>query len=189
MIWKKTYRLYPLHHLICLGLLLMMCAGFTGCSGCSKSGSRSRYVAVSKQAAPEPVKNVPASPGNIVKMTRQDGVYHIPVYINGAQMYFIFDTGASFISISAAEAGHLYRLGLLTDSDVAGTAKLMDANGDITSGVVVMLKEVQIGNKVIHDVQATVMSGLNAPLLMGQSALERFGRISIDYNKGEISFE
>jgi aspartyl protease family protein len=65
----------------------------------------------------------------------------------------------------------------------------MDANGDISVGSLIILREVQIGNKVLHDVQATVMANQNAPLLMGQSALEKFGRISIDYEKGEISFE
>ena len=178
----------PMRLLIFMGLILMIITGLSGCSGCSKSGSRSRYIATSKQASPDTLNKIPDS-GNTVKMTRQDGVYHIPVSINGVPMFLIFDTGASFISISAAEAENLYRLGKLTDKDVAGTAKLMDANGEITSGVVVILRAVQIGNRVIDDVEATVMSGLNVPLLMGQSALERFGRISIDYNKGEISFD
>lgn len=188
MRYKRIVCPGPRWFLVYLGLMVVVITGLSGCSGCSKSGSRSRTIAASKQAVPDSVKKIPGS-GNTVKMTRQDGVYQIPVSINGVPMYLIFDTGASYISISAAEAGNLHRLGLLTDSDVAGTAKLMDANGDVSSGVVVILREVQIGNRVIHHVEATVQTGLNAPLLMGQSALERFGRISIDYNKGEISFD
>jgi aspartyl protease family protein len=38
-------------------------------------------------------------------------------------------------------------------------------------------------------VQASVVHNLQAPLLLGQSALNKFGKISIDYNNGEITFE
>jgi aspartyl protease family protein len=183
-----TKYLHALRLFLFIGLILMIITGLSGCSGCSKSGSRSRYIVTSKKLPADSLPTVSDS-GNTVKMTRQDGVYQIPVSVNNVPMYFIFDTGASFISLSAEEAAHLHRLGFLEESDVKGTAKLVDANGDISSGVVVNLREVKIGNKVIHDVEATVMSGINVPLLMGQSALERFGRISIDYNRGEISFE
>lgn len=42
-------------------------------------------------------------------MTKVNGVYQIPVLVNGAQMFFIFDTGASIISISNVEASFLFK--------------------------------------------------------------------------------
>jgi len=170
-------------------VLFLVGIGFCNCSGCSKSGTSSRYI---PKKNPSPVvltESLPDTAGNIVKMIKQDGVYHIPVSINGVSLYFIFDTGAGYICISSAEAESLYRQEKLTAEDVVGKASLMDANGDISEGIMINLREVQIGNKVLHDVQATVMGNLNAPLLMGQSALEKFGRISIDYEQSEISFE
>jgi aspartyl protease family protein len=104
-------------------------------------------------------------------------------------MYFIFDTGAGLISISVTEATSLYRQGKLTMDDIVGTADFTDANGDVSEGTVINLKEVKIGSKVLHDVKASVAGNLNAPLLIGQSALEKFGKISIDYQKNEITFE
>jgi aspartyl protease family protein len=176
-------------HLAILGVILFFSFGFAACSGCSKSGSESRYVYHKSQVPEISTENKADSTGNIVKMIKQDGVYHIPVSINGVSLYFIFDTGAGYISISASEAESLYQQGKLAQEDVVGRARLMNADGDISQGTMIILREVQIGNRILHDVKATVMANLNAPLLMGQSALEQFGRISIDYEKGEISFE
>jgi aspartyl protease family protein len=104
-------------------------------------------------------------------------------------MYFIFDTGAGMISISSVEATFLYKQGRLKDEDFVGKADFLDANGNISEDAIIVLKEVTIGNRTIRNIQASVVGNAKAPLLFGQSALEKFGKISIDYNKGEISFE
>ena len=43
-----------------------------------------------------------------------------------------------------------------------------------------ILREVKIGDAVLHNVDASVVHSQKAPLLLGQSALERFGTITID---------
>lgn len=113
----------------------------------------------------------------------------IPISINEVELYFIFDTGASLITISLTEAIFLYKNGKLQDDDFVGKANFIDANGDISEGTIINLKTVKIGKKIIYNIKASVVHNLNAPLLFGQSALEKFGKISIDYNKGEITFE
>lgn len=125
----------------------------------------------------------------VVKMEKKDGVYHIPVTINGANMTFIFDTGAGLISISNVEASYLYKQGKLTLEDIVGEANFIDANGDISVGTIIKLKEVTISNRTIYNVNASVVDNSQAPLLFGQSALEKFGRISIDYYNNTITFE
>ena len=122
-------------------------------------------------------------------MEKLNGVYQIPVTINGIPMFFIFDTGASIISISETEVNFLYKQGKLTQKDIKGTAKFSDANGDISEGTIIVLETVKIGDRVLHNIEASVVHNLNAPLLFGQSALGEFGKISIDYNRGEITFE
>ena len=104
-------------------------------------------------------------------------------------MFFIFDTGASVISISNIEASFLFKQGKLTEEDVKDTAQFSDANGDISVGTIINLKEITIGNKTLHNVEASVVNNSKAPLLFGQSALESFGKISIDYNKGVLIFD
>lgn len=125
----------------------------------------------------------------VVKMKKENGVYNIPVTINGANMTFIFDTGAGLISISNVEASYLYKQGKLTSDDILGQANFKDANGDISVGTIIRLKEVSISNRTIYNVQASVVDNSVAPLLFGQSALEQFGKISIDYQTGTITFE
>jgi aspartyl protease family protein len=158
----------------------------SGCSGCSNSGRKNRLYAESGRAR----NNSRKSNGtNVVKMEKENGVYLIPVDINGVSMHFIFDTGASLISISNTEAIFLYKQGKLKPTDILGKSNFVDANGDISEGTIIVLREVRIGNKVLTNVKASVVNNLEAPLLIGQSALENFGKISIDYGNNEITFE
>jgi len=125
---------------------------------------------------------------NIVKMRKEGGIYLVPVEINGVPMDFIFDTGASDITMSLAEALFLYRQNKLSDSDFRGVRQYQIADGSIAEGTIVILKTVKIGNRTLNNVEASIVHNLEAPLLMGQSALSRFGKITIDYNKAEITF-
>lgn len=126
---------------------------------------------------------------NKVIMTPMGGVYEIPIKINGVNMDIIFDTGASNISISETEVRFLWKQGKLDEDDILGSMQFKDATGKISEGTVINLRAVQIGNRVINDVEASVVHNSQAPLLLGQSALARFGKVTIDYNKNILSFE
>lgn len=123
-----------------------------------------------------------------VRMTKENGVYYVPITVNGLNLRFIFDTGASSILISSAEAAVMYRQGLITQDDILGQAQMEDASGNISTGAVVNLKEVEIGDLTLQNVEATVVDNMQAPLLFGQTALSKFGKVSIDYDHGYIEF-
>lgn len=125
----------------------------------------------------------------VVKMDPKNGVYEVPVEINGSNMFFIFDTGASDITISLTEATFLYKQGTLTDDDLLGTQQFQIADGSITEGSIINLKSVKIGNRTLKNVKASVVHNEQAPLLFGQSALALFGKVTIDYKNNEITFE
>ena len=76
-----------------------------------------------------PIETAPNGEKTTIKMQKFGGVYHIPVVINGTEMFFIFDTGASSISISNTEAYFLYKQGKLTKDDIVGEQDFIDANG------------------------------------------------------------
>ena len=85
---------------------------FSGCSGCSRSGRIK-----SKKSSDSSTVNTAPQSNNIkdntdgattIKMKRINGIYQIPVEVDGVPMSFIFDTGASSISISEVEALFLY---------------------------------------------------------------------------------
>lgn len=171
-------------------ILILLSVFLNSCSGCSKSGNRVRKLKEERKSENDFHYNEAKNPKGktLVKMIKNGGVYEIPTEINGIPMYFIFDTGAGIISMSNTEAGFLLKQGKLREEDVIGTANFIDANGDISVGTIIMLQSVKIGDRTLYNVEASIVDNLNAPLLMGQSALEKFGKISIDYSKNEIEF-
>lgn len=126
---------------------------------------------------------------NIIPMEYANGVYYLKVEVNDIPMKFIFDTGASIISISQAEAIFLYKQGTLTDEDFMGNVSFQDANGDVSENTIARLRKVKVGNFVLHNVEASIVPNQRAPLLLGQSALKQFGKISIDNSKHQLILE
>lgn len=116
-----------------------------------------------------------------LKMTEQGGVYTMPCLVNGLKLNFIFDTGASDVSISLTEALFMFKNGYLTEIDITGTEYYSIANGDIAEGTTILLKEVDIEGLKLHNVKASIVHNLDAPLLLGQSALRKLGRIEFNY--------
>ncbi len=123
-----------------------------------------------------------------IKMENEEGVNYVWIEINGLKLRFVFDTGASNISISPAEASVLYRQGTLNRNDILDIEYFQDATGRISEGTTINLRTVKIGDIVLKDVKATVVNNENAPLLLGQSVMERFGKIEIDNENGYINF-
>ena len=126
---------------------------------------------------------------SIIKMRNYNGIYKIPAQVDGIDLDFIFDTGASTLCLSDEEANTLRKLGKLTDADILGDTEGLIANGTLAKGTVVVLRAVRIGNKVLYNIPATITHGTNVPLLMGESVLSKFGKVTIDYSKGEITFQ
>lgn len=126
---------------------------------------------------------------SILQMESEGGVRFVWIEINGIRLRFIFDTGASSICISSAEASVLYRQGTLTRSDVLNKEYFQDATGKISEGTKINLREVKIGNMILDNVKATVVDNEDAPLLLGQTVLERFGNIEIDNINNKIIFK
>ncbi len=126
---------------------------------------------------------------NVLQMENQNGVKYVWIEINGIKLRFIFDTGASNICISPAEATVLYRQGTLRKEDILDTEYFQDATGKISEGTKVNLRTVKIGDKILENIEATVIDNVNAPLLLGQSVLENFGSIEIDNENGQIIFK
>lgn len=122
---------------------------------------------------------------NILPMERIGGVSYVTIEINKIPLKFVFDTGASNICISISEANVLYKQGSLTEEDIMGITNFQDATGQISEGMEINLREVKIGSQVLYDVRALVVDNDQAPLLLGQSALEQFGSIEID-NKNDL---
>lgn len=108
------------------------------------------------------------------------GTFEVPCSVNGLNLNMLFDTGASDVTISSVEANFMLKNDYLSVSDIKGKKYYQIANGDLTEGTVITLKEVKVGNAVLRNVDASVVKSQKAPLLLGQSVMERFGTITID---------
>lgn len=115
-----------------------------------------------------------------IKMKKINGVYVTPCKVNGLRLMFVFDTGASNVSISLSEALFMLKNGYLEESDLHGSSYSQIANGDIVKNTKVTIKEIVIGGIIIRDIDAIIIHELSAPLLLGQSAINKLGRIQLD---------
>lgn len=167
-------------------LLILLSAFLTSCNGCSKSG---KINGRGNNNFTHAASNDENNEANIIKMKSENGIYKIPVEINGSSMDFIFDTGASDITISDVEAVFLYKQGKLVEEDIVGSQQYQIADGSIAEGTVINLRTVKLGHRTLQNVKASVVHNSEAPLLLGQSALAQFGKVSINYEKNEITFE
>ena len=114
------------------------------------------------------------------------GTYEVPCTINGLPLKFIFDTGASDVSISSVEADFMLKNNYLKERDFRGTRKYLTADGTICDGAIICLREVKVGDVSLKNIEAAVVKNQQAPLLLGQSALERLGRITIDNESSKL---
>ena len=118
-----------------------------------------------------------------IKMQDERGVYTTPCIVNGLKLKFIFDTGASNVSISLSEALFMLKNGYLDENDLHGSSYSQLADGDIIENTSVNLRELEIGGIKIYDVEATIIHELSAPLLLGQSAIKQLGKIQLEGDK------
>lgn len=121
-----------------------------------------------------------------IPFDKENGICKVKCKINGLPLHFVFDTGASDVTLSMVEATFMMKNGYLTEKDVIGNQRYMDANGDVSVGTLINLKEVNFGGQSLTNVRASVVRNQKAPLLLGQSVLGRLGKIEIDNAKNVI---
>lgn len=178
-------KLYPFLVLIpCIIFALSSCAHKSGRHG--HDNNRSRTIIAKNQNSDRIERKVGGH--TKVSMRKEGGVYLVPIIVNGLNLDFIFDTGASSISLSSAEALVMLRQGQITQDDIVGQQQFKDATGGVSVGTIVLLRTVQIGDITLENVEATIVDNIQAPLLLGQTALAKFGKVTIDYNHNTIEF-
>ena len=120
-------------------------------------------------------------------MKKEGGVSIVPCKVNGLNLSFIFDTGASDVTISLTEASFMLKNGYLKKEDIIGSEKYLDATGNISEGIVINLREIEIEGLKLQNVKASIVKTLNAPLLLGQSALSKLGTIKLDLDRNQLT--
>lgn len=181
----RAYRLYAsdlttkkLYNELCLLQDKVISEQFNG-----KLGSVSEKTISSKSS-----RMINTSRNMVIKMKKMKGnTYLISCKVNGLPLDFIFDTGASSVTLSRKQATFMLKNGYLSKSDIIGTNAYQTATGDIAIGAVVKLKKIDINGLILNNVEASIINSDSAPLLLGQSALSRLGKIQIDYKNSTLT--
>ena len=88
--------------------------------------------------------------------------------------------------MSMVEANFMLKNDYIKPSDIIGSARYVDANGDINEGTVINLRNVNFGGLELDNVRASVVCNQKAPLLLGQSVFGRLGKIEIDNTDSKL---
>lgn len=111
-----------------------------------------------------------------IPFSKEGDICKVKCAINGLPLHFIFDTGASNVSLSSVEATFMVKNGYLSASDVVGKQHFLTASGEVSEGTVINLREVKFGNLHLDNIKASVVRNQSAPLLLGQSVLSKLAR-------------
>lgn len=112
--------------------------------------------------------------GQIVVPRSRDGHYYLQLGINGTNIPFVVDTGATDMVLTQADA---LKAGLDPETlNYLGRANT--ANGQVRTAFV-KLDEVTLGDVTDRNVSAVVNEGQMAQSLLGMGYLQRWGRIEI----------
>jgi predicted aspartyl protease len=115
------------------------------------------------------------------------GVHEITARLNGKiEIDFVFDTGASEVSIPLDVFLTLVRTKTITNDDLLPSKSYVLADGDVKEQERFIIRELEVNGTKINNIEATV-SEAGAPFLLGQSFLRKFPSIKIDYTKNTIT--
>jgi serine/threonine protein kinase len=141
---------------------------------------------------PSPAPDPTSANPRIINLIKTDaGLYEIPVTINNVlKLNFLLDSGASFVSIPVDVASTLLKTNTITKEDWIGSISVSLADGSVQNVQKIKLREINFGNDIVlTDVECLVSHSADAPLLLGQNVLKRFGSIRIDYSNDLFIFD
>ena len=125
-----------------------------------------------------------------IELKKSGGVYEIPVMLNDVlKINLIFDSGAADVSISPDVALTLIKTGTITAEDWLSGNYYQLGDGSVVKSERFILRSVQVGNHIVMNVRCSISKSIKAPMLLGQSVLERLGKYTVDYEKGVVIFE
>ena len=115
-----------------------------------------------------------------IKLKQSGGVYMLPVRINDTvTVPFVLDSGAAEVSIPDDVFSVLRRSDTINQSDFIGTGTYTLAGGTTVTSDRYILHEMSVGDHIITDVVANVVSVKGDPLL-GQSFLQKLPAWTLD---------
>jgi len=156
-----------------MGILLVGCLLIAGVLGhFGRTGDAGPEPAAQARQAPEPPVSQAAQSGatgdELIVQAGPNGHFMVDAVVDGVEIRFLVDTGASRVVLTAEDAERLgYRLDGLDYSE-----RYQTANGEIL-GAPVVLPELRIGDLAIEDVHSSVIRAPLSTSLLGMTFLSR----------------
>jgi aspartyl protease family protein len=141
-------------------------------------GPQVTAVAPAVEKVPAPAAPPVMNGGDFTLNRAPDGHFYTEAQVNGTNIRFLVDTGASSVALSKADAA---RIGLqFTDADF--TAMGQGAGGALSLKPV-MIDRIIIGTTDAANVEAVIVNSDMNVSLLGQSWLKRVGTVEIKGDK------
>ena len=132
----------------------------------------------------ETINPISETPTNTIKFVKsENGLIEVPVVLNDVlRINFIFDSGASEVSLSPDVALTLIRTGTITESDFLPDQTYTFADGSSAKSKRFLIRKLMIGNQTLTNIEASISKSIEAPMLIGQNVMNKLGSVTIDYN-------
>lgn len=126
--------------------------------------------------------SISISAQNSVKLKTENGELLVPVELNNSvKINLMLDTGCTKTTLPFYVVFTLVKNGTITKKDRRKSQTYVMANGETTEYEEYILHSIKIGGKEIKNIEISVSSNVNSPLLLGNNVLKELGTITIDY--------
>lgn len=117
------------------------------------------------------------------------GTFEARCVVNSISMDFKYDAAEEQMQIDADKVMTLMKEYRITINDFKEKEKALNEDGTIKDNAVLNIKKMVIGKKILTNVEAIVVKGLNPPVLIGSKTLTKFGEYSVDDEKRQLIFD
>jgi len=107
-----------------------------------------------------------------------DGRYTMNASVNGVGVRTYYTPDKWYASMSSTTYLFLYENGYIADADVNGMTTVKMPNGTSTKAASFVIRNLKIGNVIVQNLPAFVITKQTVPLLVGNAAFDCFGTVS-----------
>ena len=112
-----------------------------------------------------------------------DGRYTMNASVNGVGVRTYYTPDNWYASVSSTTYLFLYENGYIADADVNGMTTVKMPNGTSNKAASFVIRNLKIGNVIVQNLPAFVITKQTVPLLVGNAAFDCFGTVSQEGNR------